>query len=80
MEIYDVVKKLTGPIVPIGETNTDEVRLNNLLTMLATIDYLINEVRLVAFLADRQEYSIHLAGKTALDYLKDLKSAPDSGK
>jgi hypothetical protein len=33
MEIYDVVNKLVGPIMPVGKTETDETRFENLRVM-----------------------------------------------
>ncbi len=44
MEIKDVVLKLVGNINPIGETNTDNDRFENLKVMCELIESLIDEV------------------------------------
>ena len=73
MEIYDVVKKLTGEIEPVGETTEDNRRFENLETMIKLakaihhdIDYLADEYR------DSHAFSLKRAGELANKYLDDL--------
>ena len=41
MEVYDVVKKLIGPIEPVGESHTDEKRFENLKALTELVDSLL---------------------------------------
>ena len=70
MEIKDVVDKLVGKIDPVGETNTDEKRLENLKTMCALVDSLVTDIWYVAQNKDRCEYSIKQAGIYAEKFLR----------
>jgi hypothetical protein len=75
MEIYDVVKKLLGEIEPVGETNTDEKRFENLAATTHLVDKLIFDISQVSHCASRQEYSMSRAGKHAEQFLNDIKEA-----
>ena len=57
MEIYDVVKKLVGKIDPIGETNTDNQRFENLKVMTELVDNLLTDIACVRMEKGRHEYS-----------------------
>jgi hypothetical protein len=48
MELYDVVMKLTGPVRPLGETNEDARRLDNLKSLCGLVDRLVTEIDAVA--------------------------------
>ena len=74
MEVYDVVIKLIGPIEPIGETNADEKRFENLKAMIGLIDRLLSAVDSVAAHRDRQEYSMQRAGKVADKFFAELRA------
>lgn len=65
MEMYDVVKKLVGEIHPIGETNTDDARFENLKEMTELVDKLLTDIDDVAYEATRHEYGHQRAGKFA---------------
>lgn len=65
MEIYDVVKKLVGPIDPLGDSSCDDKRLENLKVMIDLIEKLVGDVAYVSRSRDSHEYSVMLAGKTA---------------
>ena len=49
MTVYDIVKKLVGSIEPIGETQTDNVRFENLEYMTTLIELLLTDIDDVAF-------------------------------
>jgi len=69
MEIEDVVRKLVGPIEPIGETNTDNERFENLKVMTDVVDSLLSDIDRVAMNnKDRVEYSRKRAGQYASDF------------
>ena len=72
MTVYDVVKKLIGEINPIGETNEDARRFENLEKMVILVDTLIGEIdKVAANNKNRQEYSLKKSGQFADKYLKD---------
>lgn len=73
MEIYNVVKKLLGEIKPVGETNADNKRFENLVATTHLINELLFEVGEVAQFASRFEDSMSRAGKHAEKFLKDIR-------
>lgn len=73
MEVYDVVKKLIGPIEPIGETNSDNKRYSNLVDTIDLVDELVSDINRVAACTTCHEYSMNKAGKRAEQFLKDIK-------
>jgi hypothetical protein len=70
--IYEVVKKLTGPIDPQGETNTDEKRFENLKKTTELIEKLIDDLNFVARNHERYEFSIKRAGQHAKKFIENL--------
>ena len=74
MSIEQIIEKLVGNINPVGETNTDEVRFENLITMCGVVQELIGKIEDVAKEKDRYEYSIKKAGNYAHDFLCELKN------
>ena len=72
MEINDVVLKLVGPIDPVGETNTDNDRFENLKVLTQLIDDLLGAVDDVAANATRHEYSMKRAGEHASKFFDHL--------
>jgi len=69
---YQIIEQLIGPIMPIGESNTDKKRLENMGEHLSLIYALLKDVRLVANYKDRHEHSMRLAGKRAQEFLAEL--------
>jgi len=72
MELIDVVRKLIGPVDPIGETQTDDIRSKNLGEMIDLVDRLITDIVKVASYKTRAEYSMNRSGKRASEFLDDL--------
>lgn len=69
MEIYDVVKKLVGPINPVGETNTDDERFKNLKVMTELVDELLTDIDTVAYKnKDSYEFSRKRAAEFAINF------------
>ena len=73
MELKDVVFKLIGNTIPIGETNADNERFENLKTMcelvevlMYRIDYIANEYK------SAPEYSVKRAGEYADNFIREL--------
>lgn len=77
MEMYDVVKKLLGPIEPVGETNTDDKRYKNLEDTITLIDKLLFDINQITPNATRDEASMKKAGKKAIQFLSEIKNTED---
>ena len=75
MTNYDVIKKLIGPINPVGETNEDNRRFANLEEMTTVVNKLLYDIYQVSKEKDRQEYSIKRSGQYADKFLKEVKEA-----
>ena len=72
MTNYDVVKKLVGEIMPVGDTNVDNKRLGNLESLTVLVNLLIMDIDdIVHRNKTRQEDSIKKAVKFADKFLKD---------
>ncbi len=77
MDYYEVVKKLVGRIEPIGETNEDGRRLENLKEMTSLVDKLVYDIADIANQGHRQEFSMKRASDYAGDFLAELRDACD---
>mgnify|MGYP006909289101 CR=1 FL=1 len=75
MDIYEVVKKLLGPIEPIGDSGIDEKRFANLIETEKLVNQLLFDINQVASYRDCQEYSRKVAGERAEQFLKDIKES-----
>jgi len=73
MDIHEVVRKLVGPISPVGETNADNVRYENLKELIELTDKLVGDISSVAYLKDNAAFSISRAGRCSQGFLDDLK-------
>lgn len=74
MNHYEIVKKITGPINPIGVTETDTERFENLKDTLDLIYILVGEIKFIASKAGAQEHSINKAGTYAKEFLIAIKN------
>ena len=72
MELIDVVNKLIGPITPMGDSNIDSTRFENLKATTELIEQLVNDVTWVAGYQDQPEHSVKRAGKFAAASLDSL--------
>ena len=72
MEMIDIVRKLIGPIEPVGETNADNQRFENLQVLTELVDRLVFDIDQVGMQKNRTEYSIKRAGEFADKFLTDL--------
>jgi len=78
MNNYDVVVKLIGPIRPVGETETDNIRLRNLMELSDLVHELVSDIHDV--LKDRYSHmaSVSKAGQKAEEILGSLRDyCPD---
>ncbi len=68
-QLADLIMRETGEIEPVGETNEDEHRFNNLIMLTNTIDCLLDEIMDVADARSRVEYSMKDIGDYARSWL-----------
>lgn len=73
INVYGVVSKLIGKVDPIGETNEDKRRLENLKTMFEIVDKLTDDIEWVrSHNKDCHEWSRKNASEEAEKYLARL--------
>jgi len=72
LDLYDIVKKLTGEINPVGEFNEDNKRFENLKVVTELVEKLIIDIDEVTIIKDRHEYSMNKAGIFAKEFLDSL--------
>ena len=72
LTIYDIVYRVVGKINPVGESHTDERRLENLRAMTELVDKLITDIDRVGMLKNDQRYSMKTAGEFADKFLTSL--------
>ena len=75
MESYrlvDLVRKLIGPIVPVGDENIDPKRLVNLRQLTLLVEELIGDIEVVAENVTREEWSMNQVGLHALHFLEEV--------
>ena len=72
MELHDIVMKLIGPVSPIGETNTDQNRFDNLKNLCELVNRLVYTIDSVIPNKERPEASMKKAGEYADKFLTDL--------
>ena len=72
-DIYDVVKKLIGPITPVGDTLIDSDRYEHLKELTLVVGKLMSDIDTVASMnKDRYEFSMKRAGEFANEFLDQL--------
>ncbi len=76
IDMLAVVRRLTGPINPVGESHTDDVRYEKLKELTTLVENLVADIEVVAGMRDRPEFSIKRAGNFAHDFLNLLRSEP----
>jgi hypothetical protein len=67
MELNDVVKKLIGEIEPVGETNEDNKRFENLKVMLGLLDSILTDTD---YIYNNNKERIEYSMKRSADYIK----------
>lgn len=72
LDLKRVVMKLNGPVEPIGETNADERRLENLEALIELTKDLIDELVDVTQYTRRHEASMKEIGTTATKGLREI--------
>lgn len=73
IDVYEVVKKLIGSIQPIGETQTDNRRLENLKAMTELVDKLLTDIDEIAHrYKNNHQYSMKTAAEYASKFYTDI--------
>jgi hypothetical protein len=68
----EIVNKLIGPVMPVGESHTDGDRFDNLLQLVELTEALINDLVQVASDKDSHMHSVKKAGEYADRALKEF--------
>ncbi len=75
MSNIEIIMKLNGEIRPIGETNTDSKRFENLQNLCALTESLLIEISKVSRdFKDKHEFSMKRAGNLAAIFMESLKN------
>lgn len=69
MDYLQIINKLIGPIEPVGETNADVHRYNNLKEQCKLVELLLAQINNVARKKDSHEYSVKRVGDYADQFL-----------
>ena len=72
-DLYDLIYLVNGRIVPVGETNIDNDRFENLKAMTRLVDRIVYDIKAVAEYSKRYEYSMNRAGEFAESFLRNLE-------
>jgi len=75
MELDEMVMKLVGPVVAVGETNEDAKRLENLEILVTLVDRLLYKIEDAAMAANRQEMSMKAIGVRARAFLRAVRES-----
>jgi len=72
MTNYDVVKRLIGNVMPIGETRQDEINFEHLKQTCDLVSLLLDDIGRAASITSNKEFSIRRSQDFARDFLKDV--------
>ena len=72
IELYDIIKKLTGSLEPIGETNYDAKVLKNLEELETALIPIITDLVETAKEEEKVEASMQKCGKKAKEILEKI--------
>ncbi len=80
IDIYAVVKRLTGPIVPVADASEDRNRLENLRAIGDVVCRLVEEIAGIAEYSDDYRHSVKLAVETASGIMDELLEYAKEGE
>lgn len=73
MDVYEVVTKLIGPVNPVGCSQSDAVRLENVKVLTALVDSLLTDIDGIAMsYKDSHEHSVKLIGQHCSGFLDQI--------
>jgi hypothetical protein len=67
----DIVKKLIGPIKPIGETNADNISYSNLISLCEMIEDLLNDISEIGLMRS-EEFSVKRSKEFAKSFITSI--------
>lgn len=73
MELFEIVKKLNGDVRPIGKSEVDEVRFENLKSLCNLTRELLLEIEVCSQEVSAYQASIKKIGVYADDFLNNIK-------
>lgn len=73
MNIHEIVTKLVGPINPVGETQADAHRFENLEVAIDLTNRLLFDIACVARKAGSGEFSVEKSAKAAKMFLEETR-------
>lgn len=79
MNLIDVVMKLVGPVDPVGETHTDNRRLDNLIVLRDLTRELLGRIEAVAEAGGGHMASVKAAKDCAASFLADVRGVQEGG-
>ncbi len=68
MTLYEIVRKLNGPISAVGETNADNQRYENLVELTELVNLLLTDIDSAARSKNNHQASMAKIGKFASDF------------
>ena len=74
----EIIRKLIGPVMPVGETREDEARLANIMAMSAVLLDLLDDLTEAVKSAGRHEMSMAKIGKYAADTLGIVRESTEN--
>ena len=69
MTYTDIVKKLIGPVSPVGETNQDELRFENLKELCELVE---NLTQVLVDISDSNKHAHEYSIKRSVDYIDEI--------
>jgi hypothetical protein len=74
MEIHDIVKKLIGPVTPVGKSEVDSERLNNLVVLCDLVEQLILDIEDIDYIhGHSHQASIKKICEYSKEFLNNIK-------
>ena len=75
MELNEIVQKLIGSVHPVGESNTDKKRLENLKVMCKLVEKLLDEIQSVSIQNSKShEFSVKESGMLAKTFISFISN------
>ena len=71
-DLYEIIMKLNGEVIPYGCTSEDRARAENLESLICLAWEIIYKIKQVAAYSERHEESIKVLGVRAKEFLGDL--------
>lgn len=72
LSVSEIINRLFGEIYPVGETNEDNKRYENIQNYYEALSHIIACLRIASNYKDRPEYSMQKIGKECYDILKEF--------